>query len=95
MADVEIEQRQSGGGDPFTNVARRRTIKPPAPQWQRVLKTILHGVSAAVLLAAGTVWTIRQQHPKFIRPGELLHLPAAVVTAEAPGTEEFAAPHDA
>ena len=41
---------------------------------------------AAVLLAAGTVWTIRQQHPKFVKPGELLHLPPALVTAVTPGT---------
>src|SRR3954468_3691745 len=95
MADLEIDQRKSGAGDPFTNVARPRTIRPPAPRWQRILKTALHGIGAAVLLAAGTVWTIRQQHPKFIKPGELLNLPAAVVTAEAPGTEEYAAPTDA
>jgi hypothetical protein len=93
MADLEMEQRQPGAGDPFTNVARRREIKP-APRWQRVLKTILHGLGAVVLLAAGTIWTIRQQHPKFVRPGELLHLPAAVVTAQVPGTEGYTPPTD-
>ncbi|MFL6726218.1 MAG: transglycosylase SLT domain-containing protein, partial [Sphingomicrobium sp.] len=94
MADLEIEQRQSGAGDPFTNVAVRRPPKPPAPRWQRLLKAGLHGVGAAVLLAAGTVWTIRQQHPKFVQPGALLHLPVAVVTATAPGTEPVPAPTD-
>ena len=94
MADLEMEQRQPGAGDPFTNVARRREIKPPAPRWQRVLKAILHGVGAAVLLAAGTIWTLRQQHPKFVKPAELLHLPAAVVTAAVPGTEGYTPPTD-
>ncbi|HEY1952473.1 MAG TPA: transglycosylase SLT domain-containing protein [Gemmatimonadaceae bacterium] len=94
MADVEIEQRQSGAGDPFTNVAVRRPPRPPAPRWKRILKTSLHGLGATVLLAAGTIWTIRQQHPKFVQPGALLHLPAAVVEAAAPGTEPYQAPTD-
>ena len=95
MADLEIDQRQSGAGDPFTTVAIRRPPKPPAPRWRRIVKATLHGVGAAVLLAAGTVWTIRQQHPKFIKPGELLHLPPALVTAAAPGTEPTPPPTDA
>jgi hypothetical protein len=94
MADLEIEQRQSGAGDPFTNVAVRRPPRPPAPRWKRILKNALHGLGAAVLLTAGTIWTIRQQHPKFVQPGALLHLPAAVVTAAAPGTEPYPAPTD-
>jgi len=89
MADLELDKRQSGAGDPFTNVAVRRPPKPPAARWKRILKAALHGLGAAILLAAGTVWTIRQQHPQFVKPGELLHLPAAVVTAQAPGTEGF------
>ena len=95
MADLEEEQRQSGAGDPFTNVPVRRPVKPPAPRWVRAVKAALHGIGAAILLAAGTVWTINQQHPKFVKPGELLHLPAAVVTATAPGTEGYTPPTDA
>src|SRR6266550_2014914 len=95
MVDLEVEQRQSGAGDPFTNVPVRRPAKGPSPRWKRILKATLHGISAVVLLAAGTLWTIRQQHPKFIKPGELLHLPAAVVTASAPGTEGYTPPTDA
>jgi len=87
MADLEFDQRQEGAGDPFTNVSVRRPPKPPDSRWKRILKAVLHGTGAAILLAAGTVWTIRQQHPKFIRPGELLHLPPALVTAVTPGTE--------
>jgi soluble lytic murein transglycosylase-like protein len=93
MADPELEQRQSSAGDPFTNVTIRRPPQPAAPRWKRVLKAALHGVGAAVLLAAGTVWTIRQQHPQYLKPGQLL-LPAAVVTAQAPGTEGYKPPTD-
>lgn len=94
MADLEYEQRQSGAGNRFTNVTVRRPMKPSAPRWLRLLKATLHGIGAATLLAAGTLWTIRQQHPKFVRPGELLHLPAAVVTATVPGTEGYTPPTD-
>jgi soluble lytic murein transglycosylase-like protein len=95
MADLQFDQRQSGAGDPFIHVPVRRPINEPAPRWRRILKTALHGIGAAILLAAGTVWTIAQQHPKFVKPGELLQLPAAVVTAAAPGTEPYTLPTDA
>ena len=87
--------RQSGAGDPFTNVALRRPIRPPAARWKRIIRAALHGIGAALLLAAGTIWTLRQQHPRFVKPGELLHLPPALVTAAAPGTEPYTAPTDA
>jgi hypothetical protein len=94
MADPEIDQRQSGAGDPFVNVAVRRPRPVPVPRWKKILKTGLRGVGAAILLAAGTVWTIRQQHPTYLKPGQLLHLPAAVVTAQPPGTEAYTPPTD-
>jgi soluble lytic murein transglycosylase-like protein len=93
MPDLEIDNRQSGAGDPFTNVAVRRPIRP-VPQWHRVLHSTLQGIGAVVLLAAGTVWTLRQQHPQFVKPGQLLHLPPALVTAPGLGTEK-AEPPDA
>src|SRR5438034_8287796 len=92
MADLEFDQRMAAAGDPFINVPVRRPPKPPAPRWRRILKATLHGVGAAILLAAGTVWTLRQQHPKFVKPGELLNLPPALVTAVMPGTEPTPAP---
>lgn len=85
MADLEQDKRQSGAGDPFTTVPVRRPIRP-APQWRRVLRATLQGIGAAVLLAAGTVWTLRQQHPQFVKPGQLLHLPPALVEAAGPDT---------
>ncbi len=92
MADLEIDQRQPGTGDIFTNVPVRRRPKSPDPRWKKILKAALQGTGAAILLVAGTVWTIRQQHPAFVKPGQLLHLPAAVVTAVTPGTETVAPP---
>lgn len=89
MADLEQDKRQSRAGDPFINVPVRNPIKGPAPLWQRYLKTGLRGLGAVILLAAGTVWTLRQQHPMFVKPGELLHLPPALVTAAVPGTEGY------
>src|SRR6476659_919686 len=91
MADLEIDQRQPGTGDVFTNVPVRRPPKPE-PRWKKILKAALQTTAAAILLAAGTIWTIRQSHPRFVKPGELLHLPAAVVTAVTPGTDTVAAP---
>jgi len=37
MADLEFEKRQSGAGDPFTNVVVRRPLRPPAQRWKRIL----------------------------------------------------------
>jgi soluble lytic murein transglycosylase-like protein len=95
MADLGFDQRREGTGDPFTNVAVRRPPKPPPARWKRILKAALHGIGAAVLLAAGTIWTLRQQHPKFVQPGELLQLPPALVSATAPSLENLPAPTDA
>ena len=94
MPDLENDDRQSGAGNPFTNVALRRPIRP-APRWRQLLQGVLRGIGAALLLAAGTIWTLRQQHPQFVKPGDLLHLPPALVTAAAPGTEPYTAPTDA
>ncbi len=49
----------------------------------------IHAVSLVALLAAGTVWTIQQQHPKYTSPVALLKLPAAVVGAVSPSEEAF------
>jgi soluble lytic murein transglycosylase-like protein len=94
MADPELDQRQSSAGDSFTNVTVRRPPQLAVPRWKRVLTTALNGIGATILLAAGTVWTLRQQHPQYLKAGQLLHLPAAVVTAQAPGTEGYQPPTD-
>jgi hypothetical protein len=91
MADLDIDQRQSGAGNVFTNVPVRRPRRNET-RWKRVLKTIAHALGAVILLAAGTVWTLRQTNPKFARPGEMLRLPPALITAAKPGTERYVIP---
>ena len=59
------------------------------PRWRRYLAAAVHGTGLSVLLAAGTVWTINQSHPAFIRPAELLRLPGAVIRAPLPSADAF------
>lgn len=83
MNDSEVENRRAEPGDVFTNVRVRHPIKP-RPRWVRVATSVAKGFGAALLLAAGTVYTLRMQHPQFVQPGILLHLPPAVITAVEP-----------
>lgn len=85
--DPDPMDRRHSEGNVFTNVRRRRVERPPG-RWWPVLKAVLHGLAASLLLAAGTIWTLNQQHPKYIKPGELLQLPAAVVNATSPSVVE-------
>lgn len=80
MSELEVEDRRENDGDVFTNVRVRNPRREQA-EWIKVLKGVGHAFGAAVLLIAGTVWTIRMQHPKYVNPGGLLHLPPAVITA--------------
>ncbi len=80
------DRRQSG--NIYTNVRRRSAERPPLKPWQRGLKTLAHGVAASVLLVAGTVWTLKQQKPKYVNPGELLQLPPSLVAAAPPLGEQ-------
>ncbi len=73
-------ERRHSEGSIYTNVRRRRDERT-ASRWRSVAKAIAHGVSATLLLVAGTVWTLNQQHPKYVQPGRLLQLPAAIVSA--------------
>ena len=79
MSEPRVTERRAVKGDAFTNV-RVRHPRQERAEWVRVVKGVAHGVGAAVLLIAGTVWTLRIQHPKYMNPGGLLHLPPAVVT---------------
>lgn len=82
MSEPPVEDRRELEGDVFTNVRVRHPRQEQA-EWIKLLKGVGHAVGAAILLIAGTVWTLRIQHPKYVNPGTLLHLPAAVVTASA------------
>ncbi len=80
-------ERRHSEGSIYTNV-RRRHDERPRSRWVTVVKPVAHGVAASLLLAAGIVWTLNQQHPKYVKPGELLKLPAAVVNASTPPLTE-------
>jgi soluble lytic murein transglycosylase-like protein len=80
MNEPEVEERRELEGDVFTNVRVRHPREHQA-EWIRVLKGVAHATGAAILLIAGTVWTIRLQHPKYVTPGGMLLLPPAVITA--------------
>jgi hypothetical protein len=86
---VSAIDRRHSPGNVYTNV-RRRSVERPRSRWWAVFKAVLHGVAASLLLAAGTIWTLNQQHPKYVKPGELLELPAAVVNAATPSPGEQA-----
>lgn len=51
--------------------------------------TAAHAATLMLLLVAGTVWTLNQQHPAFTAPAQLLKLPGAVINAQTPSQETF------
>jgi hypothetical protein len=92
MATPDYLERRGTSGTIFTDVPRRRDERAPAPRWRKILRTAVQGLVAAILLAAGTIWTITQQKPKYLKPGELITLPSALVFAPkpaAPNVEAF------
>lgn len=82
------DDRRQSTGNIYTNVRRRSAERQPRKPWQRVLKAAAHGVAATLLLVAGTVWTLNQQKPKYVKPGELLQLPPSLVAAAPPLSEQ-------
>ena len=87
VAQAPDDRRQSTGNI-YTNVRRRSVERPALKLWQRILKGAAHGVAATALLVAGTVWTLNQQKPKYVKPGELLQLPPSLVAAAPPLSEQ-------
>lgn len=76
----------------LTAIKERRQVEQPnrpKPKWKRYLVTAAHAGALGALLAAGTVWTLDQQHPAYTNPGTLLKLPGAVIQARTPTQEIF------
>lgn len=80
--------RRRSEGSVYTNVRRRSGEKPPLKPWQKAVFAVLHGAGASALLAAGVVFTLNNQNPKYVKPGDLLKLPASLVVAPPPVTEQ-------
>ncbi|HEX2722762.1 MAG TPA: transglycosylase SLT domain-containing protein [Gemmatimonadaceae bacterium] len=59
------------------------------PRWRVYAMEATKAAALAVLLAAGTIWTLEHQHPSFTRPAELMKLPGAVISAKMPSEEAF------
>lgn len=59
------------------------------PWWRVYAIAVTKAAALAVLLAAGTIWTLEHQHPAFTRPAELVMLPGAVISATKPSVEAF------
>jgi Transglycosylase SLT domain len=76
----------------LTAIKDRREVdrfNRPRPTWKRYLVAAAHAGTLGALLAAGTVWTLTQQHPAYTNPGTLLKLPGAVIQARTPTQEIF------
>lgn len=80
--------RRRSAGSPYTNVRRRSSEKPPLKRWQKFLLAAAHGIGATALLAAGVIFTLNNQKPKYVKPGDLLQLPASFVVAPPPVSEQ-------
>jgi len=82
------DDRRRSAGNVYTNISRRSNERPPLKRWQKVVRGLAHGLGASGLLAAGVVWTLNHQQPKYVKPGELLKLPASFVLAPPPVSEQ-------
>lgn len=82
------DDRRRLEGNVYTDVRRRAAERPPLKRWQKILRIAAHGIGASALLVAGVIWTIRQQHPKYLKAGEILQLPASLVIAPRPLSEQ-------
>jgi soluble lytic murein transglycosylase-like protein len=71
-------------------VRDRRVVAPLfKPRWWWMAVHASQALGLGLLLAAGTVWTINQQHPRYTKPAVLLEIPAAVIRAAGPRDEAF------
>ena len=82
------DDRRRSAGSVYTNVRRRAHERPPLKHWQKVVRATAQGIGASALLVAGVVWTLNHQNPKYVKPGQLLQLPASFVVAPPPVSEQ-------
>jgi hypothetical protein len=82
------DDRRHSAGSVYTNVRRRSGERPPLKRWQKLMQAAMHVAGASTLLAAGVVWTLNHQQPQYMKAGELLKLPASLVVAPPPVSEQ-------
>lgn len=71
-------------------VRDRRVVAPLfRSRWWWVAAHAGQALLLGFLLAAGTIWTINQQHPRYTKPAELIQLPVAVISAGRSPDEAF------
>lgn len=58
------------------------------PSWRKSIGTLARVFGLVVLLAAGTIFTVSNQH-EYKAPGKLLTLPGAVISATSPSEDPF------
>lgn len=87
--DGELSRVVSGRTSLKIVTSREQVTELYRPRWRRYIGAAAQAVVLAVLLAAGTVWTLEHQHPQFTRPAELLKLPGAVISAAKPSEDPF------
>ncbi len=87
-ANSQPNDRRQSAGNVFTDIRRRSVEKQPRPRWVQALRAAGKAAGASVLLAAGVMWTLKHQNPKYVKPGDLLKLPASLVVAPPPLTEQ-------
>lgn len=58
------------------------------PKLSRVIGTVVRGLCLTALLTAGTIFTYKHQR-SYTKPGNLLELPAAVISATDPSKDPF------
>lgn len=68
---------------------RRQVEQLYRPKWKRYIVAAVHGAALCMLFAAGTIWTLNQEHPRYTNPTQLLQLPGAVIHAQTPTQEAF------
>jgi hypothetical protein len=56
---------------------------------QRALGGVAQALMLSVLLAAGTIYTVQREHPRFTNPGALVAMPGAVIEASKPNEDPF------
>jgi soluble lytic murein transglycosylase-like protein len=71
-------------------VRDRRVVAPLfRPRWWWMAAHAVQALGLGFLLAAGTIWSINQQHPRYTKPAVLLELPRAVIRAGRSSDEAF------